>query len=205
MAGRAGRRGKDDLGASILCIDDAFGRVPHSEDYTGMFDNKGKDLESKLKLSYKTNLNVLNQQGQDITSLVANSFFSNETEKKKLTALQQKIKLQPRVAAILEFHCDFGEPEAIENFDTIYKSIRQHNDKLLKNKAKLPTYSVVRILTSEHQGALAVIIDMKKDINKIGEAKKSGSDNYIGVVLTERDRRRPVIRYDEQESDFELL
>jgi superfamily II RNA helicase len=60
MAGRAGRRGKDDKGASILCVDYNFGKVPHSDEYVVMFDNKGKDLESKLKLTYNTSLNVLN-------------------------------------------------------------------------------------------------------------------------------------------------
>lgn len=52
-----------------------------------MFDNKGKDLESKLKLSYNTNLNILNQDGQDIDSLIKNSFFSDANEKKKIKAL----------------------------------------------------------------------------------------------------------------------
>jgi superfamily II RNA helicase len=84
MAGRAGRRGKDDKGASILCVDHNFGKIPHSEEYSEMFDNKGKDLESKLKLTYTTNLNILNQDGQDIDFLIKNSFFSDANEKKKI-------------------------------------------------------------------------------------------------------------------------
>ena len=100
MAGRAGRRGKDDKGASIILLDNAFGKVPRSEEYPEMFDNKGKNLESKLKLTYKTNLNVLNSDGQDIDSFITNSFFSNASEQKRIQAIKQKKDLIPRVARL---------------------------------------------------------------------------------------------------------
>ena len=34
MAGRAGRRGKDQIGYSLLCMDPGMGKVPRSEDLT---------------------------------------------------------------------------------------------------------------------------------------------------------------------------
>jgi len=59
MAGRAGRRGKDARGASIICIDDDFGKIPHTDEYEEMLGNGGNKLESKLKMKYQTNLNII--------------------------------------------------------------------------------------------------------------------------------------------------
>lgn len=116
MAGRAGRRGKDDSGASILCIDDSFGKVPHSEEFNEMFDNKGKDLESKLKMTYKTSLNLLNQEGQEFESLITNSFFSDETEKKRIQAIGLRKQLIPRIEKVSRIECDQSELEQIHAF-----------------------------------------------------------------------------------------
>ena len=61
MAGRAGRRGKDQIGYSLLCMDPGMGKVPRSEDLTQLLDSKGIALESKLKVDYSTCLNSLKQ------------------------------------------------------------------------------------------------------------------------------------------------
>jgi superfamily II RNA helicase len=105
MAGRAGRRGKDDRGASILCVDTNFGNVPGIDEYEEMFDSKGKDVESKLKLTYKTNLNVLNSEDQDISSLISNSFFSNASEQKKMAAVKSKKNIEPKIKNVMDIEC----------------------------------------------------------------------------------------------------
>lgn len=68
MAGRAGRRGKDDIGTSIICIDDNFGQIPNTQEFEDMFSVNSKEVESQLKVSYKTNL--FNSEGQDINELI---------------------------------------------------------------------------------------------------------------------------------------
>jgi antiviral helicase SKI2 len=59
MAGRAGRRGKDQIGYSLLCMDPGMGKMPRSEELTELLDSKGIALESKLKVDYSTCLNSL--------------------------------------------------------------------------------------------------------------------------------------------------
>jgi len=60
--------------------------VPGIDEYTEMFDQAGKDVESKLKMSYETNLSILNSEGKDIDTMITNSFFSNNSQQKKLIA-----------------------------------------------------------------------------------------------------------------------
>jgi superfamily II RNA helicase len=62
MAGRAGRRGKDDRGFSIICADPDLGRIPPNSEMMDLLDSKGVELASKLRIDYRTCLNVLKQQ-----------------------------------------------------------------------------------------------------------------------------------------------
>ena len=58
MAGRAGRRGKDTVGYSIICADPGF-RVPKNDDLIELLESKGIQLESKLNVNYDMCLNSL--------------------------------------------------------------------------------------------------------------------------------------------------
>jgi ATP-dependent RNA helicase DOB1 len=98
MAGRAGRRGKDDKGTSIICLDDNFGSVPNSDEFDEMFSVESKKVESKLRVSYRTNLQ--NSEGEDIDKLISNSFFSNDNEKRKIEAIKNKNKIEPKLKKI---------------------------------------------------------------------------------------------------------
>ena len=84
MAGRAGRRGKDLIGSSILCMDPGMGKMPHSDELKQLLDSKGIALESKLKVDYSTCLNSLKQDQEGFGAMLENSFFANETATVKI-------------------------------------------------------------------------------------------------------------------------
>lgn len=87
MAGRAGRRGKDQTGSCLICLDRNFGRtIPTIEDFDRLLENKGTPLESKLKLSYSMTMNVVKSESMAIDELLKSSWFENETEKDRAQA-----------------------------------------------------------------------------------------------------------------------
>lgn len=151
MAGRAGRRGKDAKGASILCIDEDLGRVPHSEDYQEMFDSQGQELTSHLKMSYKTNLNILNSEGAGIDSLIKNSFFSNASEQQRIQAFATRNQLIPKIQNLLTMDCFQGAEAEITRFNSLFKRINQKNREVqvLSGLKPFPLH-VVNILTPKY-------------------------------------------------------
>jgi len=159
MAGRAGRRGKDDRGASILCVDDSFGRVPDSDALTDMFDNRGKDLESKLKMTYKTNLSLLNSEGQDFDSLITNSFFSDETEKKRIQAIGLRKALLPRHQKVADIECECGVQDEIHVFHQNFLGLRRVNKDISKDCGLKPVVCHINLIfTPMHCMKHAIIL-----------------------------------------------
>jgi hypothetical protein len=49
-----------------------------------LLDSKGAELLSKLKIDYRTCLNVLKQESGEIDSMLKSSFFADEDMKVKL-------------------------------------------------------------------------------------------------------------------------
>jgi len=46
MAGRAGRRGKDDRGFSLISFDPEHGKIPNNTEITELLESQGVTLES---------------------------------------------------------------------------------------------------------------------------------------------------------------
>lgn len=110
MAGRAGRRGKDDRGYALLCFDPSHPDVPHYKELVELLDSSGQALESKLKVNYRTCLNVLKNEAGAIGSLLQNSFFANEDTAAKLSQIRLKKKLEPLYERAKEIQCVYGVP-----------------------------------------------------------------------------------------------
>ncbi len=82
MAGRAGRRGKDQTGSCLITLDRSFARqMPTIDDFERLLENKGTPLESKLKLSYSMTMNVMKSDSIMIEDMLKVSWFESENEK----------------------------------------------------------------------------------------------------------------------------
>lgn len=90
MAGRAGRRGKDQTGSCVICLDRSFGRtIPTIDDFERLLENKGTPLESKLKLSYSMTMNVMKSDSIMIEDMLKVSWFESENEKERTDAMRR--------------------------------------------------------------------------------------------------------------------
>ena len=109
MAGRAGRRGKDEVGSCLIALDRGFGRnIPTVDDFEKLLENKGTPLESKLRLSYSMTMNVVKSESMLIDDLLKSSWFENENEKERVDASRNANVLQRKIARAEKLDCPSG-------------------------------------------------------------------------------------------------
>ena len=123
MAGRAGRRGKDQFGTCILCLDRAFGFLPKEDEFESILENQGSRLESKLRLSYQFALNVVQSDDLMINDVWLQSFFENENQKERVLALDKSRKLKLKIQKSINYECKCGTIEEMKTLYDIYQRI----------------------------------------------------------------------------------
>ena len=130
MAGRAGRRGKDQTGSCVICLDRSFGRtIPTVDDFEKLLENKGTPLESKLKLSYSMTMNVMKSDSIMIEDMLKVSWFESENEKERTDAMRRANIIQKRIEKNSHFECPFGCTE-----DLIKKYMEMYREVTVKNR-----------------------------------------------------------------------
>lgn len=187
MAGRAGRRGKDDRGFSLICFDPEHGKIPSNQEIIELLDSQGVTLESQLKVDYRTCLNVLKQDQGDIGTLLENSFFANENQTVKLQNLRTQKKIEPLYERSKDIECVFGVPEEIQNLYKLIDELWEVNWKL--NHLRPPEeLSIVEVTGQKHVLKNMIVLRVDK--------------TSCLVLYTQKEDDSWPISYEEKSIDF---
>lgn len=175
MAGRAGRRGKDDRGFSLISFDPEHGAIPTNQEITELLESQGVTLESQLKVDYRTCLNVLKQEQGEFGSLLENSFFANNNQQIKLQKIRDQRKIEPLYERSKDIECIHSVPDEIGKLYSLIDDLWDVNWKLNEIRPPLEL-TVVEATTAKHVLQKMIVLRVDKNtclclyIQKDGEA-----------------------------------
>ena len=116
MSGRAGRRGLDEKGRSILVIKDEF---PKNDFFEELFLGEAENLESQFKIRFNMVLAMIRTQGIQINDFISNSLSKQADQAKVRNALQRIQSYNNELNNFPKIECAFEEKndEDIEDID----------------------------------------------------------------------------------------
>ncbi|KAJ3685614.1 hypothetical protein LUZ61_014778 [Rhynchospora tenuis] len=177
MAGRAGRRGLDNIGTVIvMCRDD----IPEESDLKNLIVGKPTRLESQFRLTYTMILHLLRVEDLKVEDMLKRSFAEFHAQKnlpEKQKELLQKLGQQPSKA----IECIKGEP-AIEEYYDMAVQAETYREAIAEALMQSP--SAQQLLSP---GRIVIVKSQSGEEHLLGVVLKSPSPtfkNYLVLVLT---------------------
>lgn len=162
MSGRAGRRGKDDRGFTMLMVDQNITKQTCKE----MLKGEASRLNSSFKLSYYTLLNLIRSRAfgrkDDMEYVISKSFQQFQHEQKALQINKEISSMRQQIQALMI------PEEEIEKFDSVKSSLqrleRQRMSILLRPDScihLLRPGRIVRVNAGEKDWGYGVLLCLK--------------------------------------------
>jgi superfamily II RNA helicase len=131
MAGRAGRRGIDEVGYAISCINPIDLSV---EGLKGTFARQVEDIESQFSLSYSSLLNLYDRFGEKIYDVCERS-FNNYKNVYQVDLLREHMRqVGEDVERLRQYDCVQGDFSQMERFLELRKEFFKYTDKFNKSR-----------------------------------------------------------------------
>ena len=171
MAGRAGRRGLDKLGAVIHLIN-MFNEIPLNHDYKFILSGESQKLVSKFKLHSGLVLRILSNQSS-VENFVTSSMITNEITK-ELEYISKQIEEDTERVTIVENSIKY------KNETVTYHNMLQKLE-TLKNKQRKKMIQQISNFENEHKN---LVKDYEK-FKKVNEIHENISNNKSKLINTE--------------------
>ncbi|KAJ4781291.1 ATP-dependent RNA helicase [Rhynchospora pubera] len=176
MAGRAGRRGLDNIGTVIvMCRDD----IPEESDLKNLIVGKPTRLESQFRLTYTMILHLLRVEDLKVEDMLKRSFA--EFHAQKNLPEKQKELLQKLGQPVKDIECIKGDPEIEEYYDM---AVQAETYREAIAEALMQSTSAQQFLSP---GRIVVVKSQSGEEHLLGVVLKSPSPtfkNYLVLVLT---------------------
>ena len=196
MAGRAGRRGKDDVGYSMMYFEKSqmFMHQGIADKMNDMMNVKTGTFESKYKLTYRIILHVLSKGEtgmQEIQKIMKSSFLENDNYKAKLSEVERIKSLEQQLDTCQEIECIKGVPEAISVYNSTLAELFNLNAQWAST-------------ASDKALCFPTIIEFTMDGQNyhVGTAIHNDKNTKSLTVLTADEIKRSPIEYEENKSDI---
>ena len=206
MAGRAGRRGLDDVGTVIITC---FGEEPPPENVLKqMLTGSSTRLKSQFRLTYNMILNLLRVEEMSVESMIKRSFSEFATQR-ALTAnnIPQLLARGRKTLAKLEKQAAEENP-SLEGADDLEAYFSVSKDLLLANKEivrfvkesdqaafkdMLAVGRFILVTAARGHGAVrrpAIVLQLRDDTSKLMQGKMAADDGLVCLLLLPLDFER---------------